>query len=146
MRVNDCEALFLGGLLHDIGKLFLYSMFTQTYDQVLKYAQDKQIPVLEAEAKMLGLTHGEIGATMASTWKLPQLLGEIISRHEGPFKEGDAPSLFAVHVGDRLTQHLYHQNEGVVAAAIEPLAEEWLDLTAGELESGREGSERGVER
>src|SRR4051794_10645537 len=62
MRVNDTEGLFLGGLLHDVGKLFLYSMFTQTYDQVLKYAQEKEIPVTEAEVKLLGLSHSEIGA------------------------------------------------------------------------------------
>lgn len=145
MRVNDCEALFLGGLLHDVGKLFLYSMFTQTYDQVIKYAQEKQIPVLEAESKMLGLTHGDIGATMAAAWKLPESLGHIIARHEGPFEEGDDPALFAVHIGDRVTQHLYFGQDPFVPAVIEPLAEEWLDMTPEELESVKVATEKRLE-
>lgn len=137
MKVNDMEALFLGGLLHDIGRLFLYSMFTQTYDQVLKYAQDKQVPVLTAELKLLGLTHSQIGATMASTWKLPQGLVDMIAKHEGPFEPADDPTIFAVHLGDNITQHLYFASDQVVDVPMDPVAREWLAFSDEELEELR---------
>jgi putative nucleotidyltransferase with HDIG domain len=129
MRVHDTEALFMGGLLHDVGKLFLYTMFTQTYDQVLKYAEDKQIPVTEAEGKLLGIDHSQIGAAMAVAWKLPQSLADLIEKHEGPFSPDDDPTIFAVHVGDNITKHLYYTNENIVIAPIDPVVETWLGFS-----------------
>src|SRR5579862_3113865 len=120
MKVNDVEALFLGGLLHDIGRLFLFSMFTQTYDQVIKYALDKEITVPEAEVKLLGLNHSQIGAAMAEAWKLPRPLVDLIARHEGPFDLGCDPTIFAVHAGDNLTQHLYFNSENMVMVPMDP--------------------------
>jgi putative nucleotidyltransferase with HDIG domain len=137
MRVNDTEALFLGGLLHDVGKLFLYSMFTQTYDQVLKYAQDKEMPVRDAEMKLLGMDHAQIGATMARNWKLPSTLEQLIENHEGPFDGEEDPTLFAVHVGDALTKHLYYTTETVVIPPIHSVVEEWLAFTPEQIEALR---------
>jgi HD-like signal output (HDOD) protein len=133
MRVQDSETLFLGGLLHDIGRLFLYCMFTQTYDQVLKYAQDRQISATEAEEKLLGLNHSQIGATMATMWKLPDILTELISHHEGPFETGDNLPLFTIHAGDRLTQHLYDPSGNLTILPIDPMILEWLALSDEEM-------------
>lgn len=142
MKVNDSEALFLGGLLHDIGRLFLYSMFTQTYDQVLKYAADKQIPVLDAERRMLGLTHSDIGATMANAWKLPQALVDLIEKHEGPFESPCDQTIFAVHAGDRLTQHLYYEDESIPSLPVDPVVEEWLSFDQEQLDELRAKTDR----
>src|SRR5579862_2054180 len=145
MKVYDIEALFLGGLLHDLGKLFLYSMFTQTYDQVLKYAEDKQIPVIEAEQKLLGLNHGQIGASMAVAWKLPQALVDLIQKHEGPFQESEDPTMFVVHIGDNITQHLYYESEQIVMLPIDPVAEQWLGFDEQQLEDLKEQTDRKIE-
>lgn len=145
LRISDTETLFMGGLLHDVGRLFLYTMFTQTYDQVLKYAQDKQIPAIEAEQRLLGVDHSEIGATMAGLWKLPQSLSDLIARHEGPLDTGADPALFAVHVGDRITQHLYYTNENIVSAPIDPVAEAWLDFAEEDFEALTENTNRKIE-
>lgn len=135
MRVNDAEALFLGGLLHDIGKLFLYSMFTQTYDQVLKYAHDKQISACEAELKMLGMTHSHIGSTMARSWNLPESMATLIEEHEGPFEGNEDPTVYAVHIGDSVTKHLYYSSDNIVVRPIDPVAHEWLAFTTEELDA-----------
>lgn len=135
MRVDDVEALLLGGLMHDIGRLFLYSMFSQTYDQVLKYAEDRQIPVKEAEERLLGLNHSQIGACMAEAWNLPPFIGTLIEQHEGPFAESDLPTFFAVHIADRLTERLYYTSENIVVAPIDPIAEAWLGFSGEETEN-----------
>jgi putative nucleotidyltransferase with HDIG domain len=145
MRVKDSEALFMGGLLHDIGKLFLYTMFTQTYDQVLKYAEDKQIPVTDAEGRLLGITHSQIGAAMAATWKLPESLLDLIDKHEGPFEPGDDTTIFAVHVGDNITKHLYYVTENIVLPPIDPVVEEWLAFSAEELDELRAETNERIE-
>ncbi len=129
LRVADSEALMLGGLMHDIGKLFLYSMFTQTYDQVLRYAEDKEIPAKEAEQRMLSLTHADIGAAMAEHWNLPASLHGLIAKHEGPFQGDEDPTYFAVHAGDALTKHLYYTTENIVIAPIDPTVAAWLDFS-----------------
>lgn len=145
MKVDDAEALFLGGLLHDIGLLFLYSMFTQTYDQVVRYAEEKQLSRTEAEEKLLGLTHPQIGAAMAAQWNLPETLATLINLHEGPFIEGAEPTVFAVHIGDHLTKRLYDKDGKLPVSELDPIALAWLDYTDEQLQELQEKTDKKIE-
>jgi HD-like signal output (HDOD) protein len=127
--VRDTETVFVGGLLHDIGRLFLFTNFTRTYEQVLKYAESRDIPIDSAEISLLGMSHGMIGAQMASYWKLPSVLETLIGSHEGPFEDGGDPLLFSIHIGDWITKHLYSDVEIVRSAEAAPEALQWLGFT-----------------
>jgi putative nucleotidyltransferase with HDIG domain len=142
MRAQDSETLFMGGLLHDIGRLFLFCMFTQTYDQVLKYAKDNQISSTDAETKLLGIDHSQIGATMATMWKLPEILTELIAHHEGPFELDENLPLFTIHAGDRLTQHLYDPAGALTPLPIDPAVQEWLAFSDTEMAELKEETDR----
>jgi HD-like signal output (HDOD) protein len=145
MRINDAEGLFLGGLLHDIGLLFLYHMFAQTYDQVVRYAEEKQIPTVEAEQRLLGLTHSEIGATMAARWNLPNTLVTLINDHEGPFDEERDPTVYAVHVSDHLTRDLYDPEGRLPKPPLAERVADWMQFDEEQLNELKAATDKKIE-
>jgi HD-like signal output (HDOD) protein len=141
LSVRESETVFVGGLLHDMGRLFLFTNFSRTYEQVLKYAATRDIGIDLAEEKLLGVSHGVIGAQMAEHWKLPAVLCDLIGKHEGPFDTEHNELLYAIHVGDWLTKHLYADFESLRPADAAPEALEWLAFTAKDLEALRSETE-----
>ncbi len=51
----------MAGLLHDIGKLVLITAAPEKYEQAMRYAEMAGIPRRDAELKIFGTTHSEIG-------------------------------------------------------------------------------------
>jgi HD-like signal output (HDOD) protein len=142
---KDVEAMFVGGLLHDIGRLFLFSNFTQTYDEVIRYAEENQIRLEEAEVLLLGMHHGQVGEAMAQQWRLPEALVTMIAHHEGPFSEEATSMQFCVHIGDHITKHLYFDQKQSSLCVLDPLALAWLDFSDEEYESLKEATQEKVE-
>lgn len=134
LSIQDSETAFVGGLLHDIGRLFLFSNFTQTYDQVIRYAEQRKMPIEKAESRLLGLNHGEVGAQMAEHWKLPKQLIKIISDHESPSSDVLDPLVYALNVADWVTKDLYFDPEKVESQAPPDFVMEWLSFTPEDLD------------
>ncbi len=72
---------FTAGLIHDIGKLIIAQYFTEFIPDIRKTMQKESIPNYEAEEKILGLSHMDIGAWLAEKWKLPAHLIQTIRFH-----------------------------------------------------------------
>ncbi len=71
---------YLGGLLHDLGKLLLVSAFPEQYEMVIAESmQDEDL--LEAERNHLGTTHCQIGSWLIDDWKLSSLISDAIIYH-----------------------------------------------------------------
>lgn len=78
------ERFFVGGLLHDIGRLIMYLTAPRESELVLaKYATEK-IPCCRAEFEVLGFDHADLGAELLSLWKIPLALVEMVRRHHNP--------------------------------------------------------------
>lgn len=142
---RDIEIAFLGGLLHDIGRLFLFANFTEIYDNLIAYAAQRQITIEDAELAFLGMTHGQVGEEMAKAWKLPPLLCSLIAHHEGPFTEESTPLEFTVHLADYLTKHLYQLGDTGQAIAPDEHALEWLAMSDEQFQELREVTEIKIE-
>lgn len=96
------ETAFTAGLLHDIGKCVLSVWLENKIDLAFRYAQREQVPFYEAERKLLGFDHQDVGGYLAQNWGLPQVFVESVATHHQP--AGDKPSVVdAVHVADFLT-------------------------------------------
>lgn len=72
--------IFLGGLMHDIGKLVLGSNFPEKYKEVVACFSDSRA-VLETEHRLFGTTHAEVGGYLLWLWGVPGRVTEIVSRH-----------------------------------------------------------------
>lgn len=80
-HVPRAEEISTIGLLHDIGKAIEMEFLKERFEPVFRLAEDRQIPFLEAEQSVSGLTHIEIGQWLLDLWKLPPDVIEPVGQH-----------------------------------------------------------------
>ena len=73
--------LFTCGLVHDMGKVALYSLDAPTLIQVAAKCAKEQMSFLDAELALALMPHTEIGALLAKKWALPQHIQHVIRHH-----------------------------------------------------------------
>lgn len=128
------DLVHVGGILHDIGQLFLFGNFTDLYRLTLQLAATQSISLHEAEKKVLGITNAEVGGQLAHAWNFPKNLIEIIEFHHGPFHEMPDHTIAIVHAADYLTKCSGH----VLPSGLDPIdkhVEQWLELQPEEIPS-----------
>lgn len=122
---KDTELTFIGGLLHDIGRLFLFTLFNLPYQEVLKESLAKTEPISHVEQRILGITHAELGGVLADKWNFPPVLADIIRGHD-PLPQGPtSDTVMCVHIADSLADELSTNEAMGVSAGLDPRAIEW---------------------
>lgn len=97
---------FSAGLLHDIGKVALDSVYPDNFQEAVKRAVEEQRPLYEIEPEIFGMDHAEIGGVLGEHWNLPPLLTEALRRHHTPDQAMLSPQL--AHV-TALANHLAYE-------------------------------------
>ena len=77
----DPEEAFLFGLLHDIGKVVLDEYLPNECAAVADLTQEAHCSWHEAELRVIGVGHGELGARLMEQWKLPDEFAQAIAGH-----------------------------------------------------------------
>ena len=77
----DPEVAFTTGLFHDIGKMVFDQCFSDDYGQVMEICREDDCQLFEAERKVLGIDHAELGAKVARRWNFPEMLVDTIENH-----------------------------------------------------------------
>jgi putative nucleotidyltransferase with HDIG domain len=72
------------GVLHDIGRLILASTEPELYVAVLRHIHTDRMTVIDAERRVFGATHAEVGAYLLGLWGLPTAIVEAIAWHHTP--------------------------------------------------------------
>lgn len=78
------EEYFIGGLLHDMGKVVFDQYLHDEFAEAAQLAKDTGIAFIQAEQEVLQVTHPEIGMLLAERWNLPPNLREAIGYHHQP--------------------------------------------------------------
>jgi len=78
---NYKEFEFIGGLLHDFGKLILMQYKMSDYLKVIELTTNEGKLDTEAEKEIFGFDHLEVGSFIAEKWKLPPSIINVISYH-----------------------------------------------------------------
>ncbi len=81
--------IFTIALLHDIGKIFFATHFTEVYKNIVANSARFSIPVYELEMELFGMSHAEVGKTIAQNWNFPDKVVEGIAYHHMPHKEAN---------------------------------------------------------
>lgn len=79
-----CE-LYIAGLLHGVGKIFLANNRTEQFQQCLHYSREHKQPLDQAEAKIIGTTDTEIAYNVLKKWNLPEHICQTIRHYQAPF-------------------------------------------------------------
>jgi putative nucleotidyltransferase with HDIG domain len=75
------ENFYIGGLLHDIGKVLIYEFFPERFEEIVLLMIEEEIPDCEAEQEELGVDHAEIGGALAGKWKFDKEIINAIQYH-----------------------------------------------------------------
>ncbi len=81
---SDKEECFIGGLIHDMGKIIMCQYLPQEFGAVITRVAEKKCLFIEAEQELFGITHQEIGSTVAERWNLPRNLQDVVRYHHNP--------------------------------------------------------------
>ena len=82
-KVNTEDA-YVGGLLHDIGKVILNDYVRFGYGIIVKMVEEKHIPFTEAESSVLGFDHAMIGSVLVERWEMPESYRFAVEYHHKP--------------------------------------------------------------
>ncbi len=80
---------FVGGLLHDIGKLVLKQYIKPEFNEIMETVRRENCLFIEAEEKIIGINHAIIGKWLADRWNLPKHLVDSIEYHHNPEESKD---------------------------------------------------------
>lgn len=99
--------VFVAGLLHDMGISVLHKYFSDEFRTIIDLVKESDISYLEAEEKILGVTHAEIGGWLAERWNLPDTLVDAIKYHHKPMKSERNPGMTVlIHCADIFASNL----------------------------------------
>ncbi len=85
------DQVFIGGLLHDIGKIVLLSTNQELINEVSELVSNRKIrssTIMEEIA--IGISHSTIGGLMATKWNFPDYLIESINLHHTPLHSDES--------------------------------------------------------
>ncbi|MDY6852527.1 MAG: HDOD domain-containing protein [Thermodesulfobacteriota bacterium] len=123
---DDC---FIGGLLHDMGKLIMAQYFQDLFVKVWNSMQENKISFFDAEKKELPINHAQLGSELARKWNLPQgLIDAIRYHHTISENAADLDLLLAVHAADIVVNHWkLHGDKPLGLTSFHPQARGMMD-------------------
>ena len=108
-KVMDADEAFIGGFVHDVGKIVLHMYSEKDYVKVFKTIGEGG-DVLSAERKYFDSDHVKTGSLLAKRWQLPILLSNIISYHHSPSLSSIPVPCNLICFVDKLVQDVFNQN------------------------------------
>jgi putative nucleotidyltransferase with HDIG domain len=96
---------FVGGLLHDVGKIFISQYLTDTFSRLLDAIDDdgNNHGYHTVEEKIFGITHAEVGQILLNSWMFPPDIVNTVAHHHTPvLSDVDPIFTVCVHLADVL--------------------------------------------
>ena len=131
------DVAFTAGIVHDVGKIILANGMPDLFAEAMKIAAAEHCPMYEAERRVLGITHAEMGAYLLGIWGLPFEIIEAVAYHHAPavVTSGQREVLAAIHTVDALLRHAPDEIDSrfIADAGFADDASRWQDIVAQEL-------------
>ncbi|HOG18708.1 MAG: phosphodiesterase [Syntrophaceae bacterium PtaU1.Bin231] len=148
MKVKDPEEVSVSGLLHDMGKVILMLEYQEQYQEAMRSAESRQLPISQTEKEIFQETHAAVGMWLSQKWRFPANLVEAMAYHHSPSLAKIAPMETAVvHLADGLVRA-----RGVGFAgdpfvpAVDPAAFDLLGLSDGDIRDVLAALEKSIEQ
>ncbi|MDX1707173.1 MAG: HDOD domain-containing protein [Desulfobacterales bacterium] len=82
LNFNQSDDLFTVATLQNIGKLVIAVYFKPEHKQIVALKKTQDLPSCEAEKRILGISHAEIGALVLRRFNVPQEICDAVRFHD----------------------------------------------------------------
>jgi len=105
LELNAPDYTFTAGLLSGIGKILMGAYVQINVHPILEFANQEGMTFDEAEDKVLGINHAEVGGILLESWGLPAEITDVVRHHLRPDTfNGESLVLDLVHIGNVLAK------------------------------------------
>jgi HD-like signal output (HDOD) protein len=144
---GEATGYFIAGLLHDIGQVVLAQFMPVEYRGVLALSRGGNAHIAEIERMALGTTHAELGAVLATHWRLPaEFVGAIAHHHDTATLAGAPLIERCVFVANQVAK--LRTAEAARLSVVEPLPQplaDWLGMPLEDLPASLPGLQQEIE-
>ena len=81
---TELDEYFVGGLLHDLGKIPLNTLFPSEYRGILDSLTPDSFALYKIERKVIGIDHMRVGKMIGDKWKLGGMIRDCLYHHHDP--------------------------------------------------------------
>ncbi len=107
-RATDTEDSFIGGLLHDVGKVVLNNEYPEDFAKIMERVYNESISYSEAEAGIFGFSQRKVGAGLVKKWGFPESIERLLISFDDPEEVVKDRSLYnlvtVITMSDRICQ------------------------------------------
>ena len=105
LRIGDQHAVYIGGLMHDIGAIIIFRYFNTEWQAISRLVRENGYSRVQAEEEVLSCDHGMIGACLLTMWNIPQPVSDGVMYHHSPGNAVDnAWNAKIIDVGNRFAK------------------------------------------
>jgi putative nucleotidyltransferase with HDIG domain len=127
----DGESDYVSGLIHDVGKIVMSSVFPDHFRAIYHGPPANGLELVEREREVLGMDHAELGALYLKKQRIPDVFVEVARFHHRPEQaERHSKTVAAVQVADLLVRHTRIGQSGNQA---EVPADSWISSAGWEI-------------
>ena len=81
IQTIDPDIMFSAGLLHDIGKIIIATVFKDDFKKIIELAEKGEKPLADIEHDILNISHDQLGYMLIKEWNLPSSIYLPIKYH-----------------------------------------------------------------
>jgi HD-like signal output (HDOD) protein len=103
METSEKHVVFTAALLKDIGVIVLDRYMATAIDKIREIIETEGLHLIEAERRVLGIDHAELGGRIAGNWNFSQTLIQTIQQHHLTGDATEIPETVAmIYLADSL--------------------------------------------
>ncbi|MDR2551850.1 MAG: HDOD domain-containing protein [Treponema sp.] len=126
---NLMDDVYVGGILHDMGKIIFANVHPDLLKKIQKFCADKGLPASTFEDLSAGMNHAEIGGMVAEKWNFPEHLVHAIQYHHDPLSAApeERDLIFSVYLANMICEY---ENGNVSFDQFEPMVLDNFGITS----------------
>ena len=132
IKLDDPDAVFLAGLLQDVGIMAIFQVVKDEYISMMEEAGGDHRVLSRLEVERLELTHADIGSMLCKRWRLPDELVLPVKFHErptaAPMNVRDTARLLGI--GNIVHDIMTLEDTGEALKTLCRRADEWFSISA----------------
>lgn len=112
----DPEEAFVGGVLHDMGKVVVLLHKSEEFRQILKRQVTAKESSTTAEMAVLGFDHTDVGQLLLEKWQIPGNLQACVKYHHNPSESGKDLQLVQIVAAGNYLSHAFGSQADIAHA------------------------------